>query len=322
MRRTGWVLLAILSVSVLLPQPLLLLGVFYALVGLIGWGIAKFVGKQRVTVRRALAERPQTVTASAEGGAELTGALEDYYRVNGIWPTEFRCRHLPTCSAGEDAFTFAKASFVGPLYFGGPHPRIVFLSLDSGDGSEDPSRHTLAAVRTIELERDVARLTKTQHWYLTHALAYELLREFVPSLRVESTTPYFSHVNTAKCSVNRPGRREAPKRLATNCQQYLPGELAILKPDILVTQGASAREAVMRQLAVLHHRELKVEKATGATGVIQGLADGGTLWLSTHHPSAYGVFWPQKTHLWPLYRQLAVDFVRARSRASSGTIAP
>lgn len=244
----------------------------------------------------------------------MMSAVEMYYRSQGIWPTEFHCRHRLSCSEGEPAFTPAKASFIGAEYERGRLPRLLFLSLDSGDGSPNPEHHTLRAVREVELRRDVSALTKTQHWYLTHRLAAELLSQFDPSLTVEQMATYFAHVNTAKCSVNRPGRREAPPRLAANCRAYLPGELAVLRPDILVTQGAKSRDAIRSEFVVRDVREWSVGKATGLSGVIHGLTEGGTLWLATHHPSAYGAFWPQQKEIWPVYRQAVGSFIEGRRR--------
>lgn len=243
----------------------------------------------------------------------MTEALGDFYRAAGISPTDFRCRYLADCSRGEANFTSAKASFVGPEYERGTLPRLLFLSLDPGDGVSDANARTVLAVQTIELCRNVSTLKKTQHWYLTHLFAWEILRQFDRSLEIGHIARFFAHVNTAKCSVNRPGRREAPSRLAANCRGYLRQELAILQPDIIVTQGAKAREAVHSRFPVSGYQEVKVDGATGAHGVVTGLSPSSTLWLQTHHPSAYGVFWRQKSSVWPIYFARVREFFGERT---------
>src|SRR5688572_18563554 len=87
-------------------------------------------------------------------------------------------------------------------------------------------------------------------------VAYELLGQFDPSLTTENATSHFAHVNTAKCSVNNPGRREAPDRLMANCRGYLVTELKLLQPHVVVTQGAKARAAILDQFRVHHVEEL------------------------------------------------------------------
>jgi hypothetical protein len=242
-------------------------------------------------------------------------AVEEFYRRNGIWPTDFHCPHHGTCSRGEPRFTVAKASFIGPEYERGTLPRLLFLSLDSGSGSHDANDHTLEAVCQTELRRKIGKLVKTQHWYLTHSLARELLRQFDPKLKITGTTPYFAHVNTAKCSVNNPHRREAPARLPAHCRAYLKGELPLLMPDILITQGAKARDAVRDQFRVTHMQERRIEKATVGWGIIHGLTEHGTLWLATLHPSAYRWFWTEQKEYWPTYRQKVGEFIQNRTIA-------
>ena len=107
--------------------------------------------------------------------------LAAYYEVKGIAPNDFpdfRCRHKKACSAGSLQFTTTKASFVGPEYAKGNGPRLLFLSLDSGSAETDWRRRTIEAVQHDELREDVGALHKGKHWYLTHELAWVLLRHF------------------------------------------------------------------------------------------------------------------------------------------------
>ena len=49
------------------------------------------------------------------------------------------------------------------------------------------------------------------------------------------------HANSAKCCMNKPQRKKANAVLFRNCQQNLSGELGILRPQIVVTQGKESR---------------------------------------------------------------------------------
>jgi len=80
----------------------------------------------------------------------------------------------------------------------------------------------------------------------------------------------------------------------------------------VVTQGAKTREAIIQRFHPHKIQELSSDGATGAFGIIDGLVDGGTLWLSTHHPSAYGSFSPQRKTFWLLYRKKVAEFIATR----------
>ena len=179
--------------------------------------------------------------------------LTAFYESHGISPVDFRCPSRSECAAGSPDFTEAKMSFVPPRYGMGDLPRLLFLSLDSGSGSSDPRERTAEAVRQWIVECDVAALPKNKHWYRTHELAFELLRQFKPDLTVPDTRLYFAHVNSAKCCQNKSGRKRADSILFENCRRFIPGELALLSPDVVVTQGGPARTAIVQSFSVRRH---------------------------------------------------------------------
>lgn len=237
----------------------------------------------------------------------MLSALREYYDRHGIGAMSFSCPYSSSCSAGAPRFTTAKESFVGPEYERGTLPRLLFLSLDSGSADTEPSRRTLQAVRAHELNEDVDTLHKAQHWYLTHELALVLLRQFMPSLDVGQTSPYFAHVNSAKCCLNKAGNQQADDTLFRNCQQFLPGELAILRPDILVTQGAPAKRAMERLRPVGPYTRRKGETCEVFVVTIE---ERRAIWLPTYHPSAYGRFWQEKKDCWSVFAEAVGEFVR------------
>ncbi len=238
--------------------------------------------------------------------------LTEFYDSHGISSIGFRCSSRAVCSAKAPQFTEAKASFVGPRYEEGTLPRLLFLSLDSGRGHPDPQQRTVEAVRRQVLDCDVAALPKNRHWYRTHEMAWELLRQFEQNLTVANTRFHFAHVNSAKCCQNKRGRERADSTLFENCRRFIPGELRILKPDVVVTQGLPAKAAILKSYDARQHVKRLVKSdcrrferdACYETGLIELEPDGKTfLWLHTSHPSDFGRFNPQKVHCWPLYAE-------------------
>lgn len=172
--------------------------------------------------------------------------LNAYYIRHGISALDFHCPYFSSCSRKyPNTFTTAKESFVSSGYVDHKLPRIVFISLDSGSAETDPTLKTLERVRMWEEEnQNVLGLEKNKHWYRTHELAYTILRNFKDDMRLEEAKHYFAHVNSAKCCENKPFRAQASQTLFDNCRGFIAGELEILKPDIIVTQGKWARLAV------------------------------------------------------------------------------
>lgn len=223
--------------------------------------------------------------------------LSRYYEDNGILSTSFTCSRKDLCKGDCAEFTGPKSAFVSTGYERGDLPRLLFLSLDSGDGDENDANRLPEAVRgREETERDVLALPRNRHWYRTHELAWYVLSRFDPGLGLEEAKGYFAHANSAKCCMNRPGRKKASAVLFRNCREYLRGELAILRPDVLVTQGAEAKEAVECLYGTLGSFDEYASKIE---------MDGRRVfWLHTYHPACWGSF----------NRQRDFDKTRARAR--------
>jgi len=217
----------------------------------------------------------------------MLAELEKYYRIHGIYATDFSCPNFRYCQkTSPETFTTAKAAFVSTGYESHLLPRILFLSLDSGSADIDPNHKTLEYVRhREEIERNVLTLPKHKHWYRTHELAYILLRHFKPDLRIEDAKHYFAHTNSAKCCMNNPGRSQANSTLFNNCRRFIPGEIRVLDPDVLITQGAHAFEAI--NLAFKH---LDLRKTSWSqTGLPEEVNlievnEKPVIWIHTIHP--------------------------------------
>ena len=246
--------------------------------------------------------------------------LEAYYDEHAISPANFSCSSRLWCSADSPDFAEAKATFVGPRYEERRLPRLLFLSLNPGRAKHHWRHRTIEAVRRNELATDLATLPKNRHWYRTHQLAHELLRQFRPTLSLEEVRLYFAHVNSAKCTPNKPGSANTDPRLFEKCRRFIPGELRVLRPDIIVTQGNWAREAILGSLEVREHVVQRVDApgykhdAHYETALIK--VEPGTdscLWLHTYHPREFGHFNPQRVHCWPRYAKEVGRFWRTKS---------
>ncbi len=177
--------------------------------------------------------------------------LKTYYYANGISAFGFRCHFANSCRLFCHNFVEAKEAYVGSEYEKkydkkkSTLPRILFFSSDPGGGDPNPQTRTIEATRHYE-ENDCnpESLPRNGHWYHTHHLAWIFLKKFDPNLRFKDICPYFAHTNSAKCCEDYNQRRQSAARLFENCRGYIPGEIQILDPDIMITQGAYAKWAI------------------------------------------------------------------------------
>ena len=148
--------------------------------------------------------------------------LYRYYEDNGILSTSFTCPHKEQCSGGSKEFTGPKSAFVSTGYENENSglPRLLFLSLDSGDGDKDDTKRLPEVLRRQEeTERDVLALPKHKHWYRTHELAWYIFKRLAPGISLEDAKKHFAHANSAKCCMNKPGR---------------PSSRSASRPDVLM----------------------------------------------------------------------------------------
>ena len=246
--------------------------------------------------------------------------LYRYYKDNGILSTSFTCPHKEQCKGDSKEFTGPKSAFVSTGYENKSCnlPRLLFLSLDSGDGDKNDGNRLPEALRQQEeIDRDVLALPKHKHWYRTHELAWYIFKRFDPCIRLEDAKKHFAHANSAKCCMNKPGRKKANKILFRNCQKYLRGELEILRPDIIVTQGAEAKEAVesfYEILETIDEYALTIE-----------MGGREVFWLHTYHPANWGAFNKQRDFDkprslalgWDKYSHMIHEFVEVGKKEES-----
>ena len=172
--------------------------------------------------------------------------LTQYYRQAGILSTDFHCPYYEQCAAGTPGLITGKAAYIGSAYEKRTLPRILFLSLDAGSDQEfeTPEKRTPQGVRAVEARQTWQRFNPLWHWPATHRLAVWVAQIFNPALTFDDANPLFAHTNSAKCCVIKKDRGQSPEVLFRNCKNYLPQELSILDPDILIAQGGHAHKAV------------------------------------------------------------------------------
>jgi hypothetical protein len=108
-----------------------------------------------------------------------------------------------------------------------------------------------------------------------------LVEESYSGRPIENVSPYFAHVNVAKCSMNHAGKRQAHRKVHQVCSHsYLRGELAILQPEILISQGNATNEI----LSILLLGDPFSAKDLPAVRQVNG-GEKSTVWLLMHHPA-------------------------------------
>jgi uracil-DNA glycosylase family 4 len=109
--------------------------------------------------------------------------------------------------------------------------------------------------------------------------------------------------------MNKPNNRQADPQLFENCREYIPGEIEVLKPDILVTQGDRAMDAIKQNFSA------KVNGNQKQCGyAVSKLKDKNVLWLHSYHPSSYAGFNYQRQNCWSHWKTIVGQFWKDESR--------
>lgn len=226
----------------------------------------------------------------------ITKELEIYYSEKGINAKNFNCSYKEKCSQGSEKFTEAKATFI-PSKYESSFPKIAFLSLDSGSSEHDYERRTIDGVRKDNEQCIVNKLPKGRHWYETHCWATEILKRLGNyNINIEDSKYYFAHINSAKCCQNKKNRREADNILFENCKIFLKEEIEIIKPNIIISQGKKAENALLYIG--------KIEKTYENNIYLLRINEKVVLWVKTFHPSAYGYYYKQKKEMNKIIEEL------------------
>jgi hypothetical protein len=249
--------------------------------------------------------------------------LNEYYRRKQIHPEHFNCPNQFVCRkyAHQGNMTEAKMSMVGSLY-GAGYPKIVVISLDPPSGSKksknerweflEPHQRTTDYISAVHEGDDYDREIANPHWAMTQIIVKDILElwgyrakpgaavvtESYSGRYKENVSAYFVHVNVAKCSMNNDGQRQAHEKVHAACSRlYLRGELVLLEPDILITQGAATNKILGRMLV---GREILVQELPKTEQV--ALGEEQVLWMPMHHPTQQ---LEKIRNCWPKYMRAA-----------------
>jgi hypothetical protein len=227
-------------------------------------------------------------------------ALNEFYKNQGIHPKDFRCPHQYICrSNAYGKMTETRMSMVGSQY-GIYYPRIVVVSLDppsdlNGEFTR-PDQRTTEGVTALGESRNFSIYRPNPHWAMTQIIVKDLLsiwgykaqanvavvaESYAGGRPIENVTPFFVHVNAAKCSMNNPAGGQAPQIVFENCSNsYLLQELTILEPQILISQGKITNNILARIFRKGQLEESDLPKVEVVT-----LGQKKVCWLPMHHPS-------------------------------------
>jgi len=224
----------------------------------------------------------------ATGVERLKASLNQYYMEHKIHPHGFACPHRDVCAGTSDQFVEAKMPSIGDRYGQDGLPRILVVSLDPGDEGDEPKDRTVHIRSTDDWSFVQAQENKNSHWYRTHELVHALLLRFKPDLPWEEVTRYFAHTNSAKCSQRKDGNRKADPVLFRNCRAYIPGEIALFDPEIIITQGNEAWYILEHSFEKVSAEEHCCENhgITETISVVAVPTGGLALWLHTYHPTS------------------------------------
>jgi hypothetical protein len=226
--------------------------------------------------------------------------LVHYYLQRGIHPEQFACPHQDFCRtfAYQNDMTEAKMSTVGSHYES-TYPKVVVISLDPPYGNQGdfvkPEQRTTTYVTAKHEADDYSVNRPNPHWALTQMIVKDLLclfgykaqvgaavvTETYAGRPIENVTAFFAHINVAKCSMNNPGKGQANPKVHKICgNSYLREELAILAPDLLITQGNATNTIISNLLLERRFQGSDLPTARQIT-----LGRKSSLWLLMRHPA-------------------------------------
>ena len=210
----------------------------------------------------------------------IVSELEKYYRENHIgaqdseWAKANKCRQcFEETEKKQLRLTSPEEAYVGEQYEtggatadGARVPRLLFVSLDPGggnieeNGEDNPEARTMKAVRDFVIRNKIndPRVdgylnAHNRHWYQTHWIAAQILAPFLKfdvkqdlEGALEAVKPWFAHCRAVRCSQNKKNKAMVDKLLFDNCNEFLRDEILILSPDILISQGRDAADAIVK----------------------------------------------------------------------------
>lgn len=254
------------------------------------------------------------------GQEQIINRLREYYASRGIGAVAFSCTNRAACSKGALDFTEAKEPHIG-LRYGEGIPRLVVLSLDPGSSPSAPENRTIERRDNWKPGWRARGLEKTRHWYRTLEAVHRIFTGIQDSLAcvpVEDILPYFAHANSARCCQSKPNRRMADETLFSRCREFVRGEVEILSPEILVTQGDYARMVIDGKFSIRQKNTMESINGGKHPWWLVDMGDHEMLWFHTHHPNQRGGLFSRERRDFILppnqYARIAREFWERQTR--------
>lgn len=227
--------------------------------------------------------------------------LDRYYQSQGIPALEFKCKFIEDCKrVCKGQMVSVPESYVGAEYEAGALPRLLFVSSDTNDPKwlkDDPKMGTLSENRKIMWrDRSEPWFQKPKgHWHQTLELAQALLAPYAKErlgkvIEFNDLVGYIANVRSTRCKDISIGTKEGSPRMFEKCIGFLNGELELLHPDIIVTQGKRASNALWNTFQTSNGRvPMRGNPHHNAYYEIGKLPDGHTaIKIVAWHPCARG----------------------------------
>ena len=230
----------------------------------------------------------------------MLSELGRYYKEQGIPALGFNCKHRAACSAmcAFEKMVSVPESYVGLEYETRTLPRLLFVSSDTNDAEwlkDNPEWGTLKSIRDITWrDRNKPHLQKpNSHWHQTILLAQAILNPFAKA-RQEATIAlndfvgHIAHARSTRCKDISIRTKEGNPHMSANCRGFLKGEIEIMRPDIIVTQGTRARDALWNVFPVIQKVPMPDNPHHKAFYEIVQLAENHTaIKIVAWHPNAH-----------------------------------
>jgi hypothetical protein len=224
--------------------------------------------------------------------------LKNFYVEKGISALSFSgnckvCEYFTMCSRNRDGskkrpFITAKEAFISTGYETHKIPRILVLSLDP----KQTDFYDVAEHRTIEEVRNHEEISSREsyydwkpssHWRKTYDCLFKLLGRFIKTRNINDIRHYFAHTNCAKCR-DKPGNELSSEELFRNCSNFLPQEISILDPDVVITQGDIKKFWFMHEFKEKTDWDLFANFSILKKAHPIKLNDHNAIWIEMHHP--------------------------------------
>ena len=171
--------------------------------------------------------------------------LRRLYDGREIGVSNFACCHLRSCRAAarekNRELCLGAEAHVGSKY--GTPIRLVVVSLDTG-GRPRAKGKDLAARRS-EVQKVISSKTNP-HMKGTLQILKQLYGVHEEK-REGDILRRFAMINSAKCSGRDANMNTVPNKLYNNCREHGRAELSVLDPQLIITQGALARNMLELQ---------------------------------------------------------------------------